>query len=358
MARGHGHHHDHGHDHELGGLRPGGRDKPVAYPLRRLAALGPFHNHDAADLVDTNLVTNSEGMRALAISLGGLVLTAGLQLVILLLSGSVALLADTIHNFADALTAIPLGIAFWLGRRPTNRRYTYGYGRSEDLAGVVVVLAVAASAVVAGYEAINRLIHPTHVSHIGWVAAAGVIGFLGNEVVARYRITVGRRIGSAALEADGYHARTDGWASLGVVAGAAGVALGWSAADAAFGLVITTPILLVAVRSAREMFRRLMDAVDPKLVDQMEAVLNSTPGVMSVDAVHLRWIGHQLHGEADITADAGLTLPAAHEVAEEAKHCLLHQVHRLSSATIHVSPVMTGNRDPHALTAHHTIARH
>ena len=292
-------------------------------------------------------------MSALKRSLVVLALTASVQLIIVAVSGSVALLADSIHNFADALTAIPLGLAFWLGRRPASRRYTYGYGRAEDLAGIFIILVVAASAVVAGWEAVDRLVHPQAVTHIGWVMAAGLVGFAGNEVVARHRIRVGRSIGSAALEADGYHARTDGVTSLGVVAGAIGVALGWRAADPIFGLVITVAILLVVKNAARDIYRRLMDAVDPALVDQIKSVLGATPGILAVDGVRVRWVGHQLHAEVEVTSDAELSLEAAHGIAEEARHHLLHQVRRLSSITIHTSPSRRHGVDPHALTSHH-----
>src|SRR5262249_46233929 len=155
-----------------------------------------------------------EGIRALKVSLAGLAVTAILQVVVVMVSGSVALMADTIHNFADALTAVPLAIAFSLGRRKPNKRYTYGYGRAEDLAGVFIVFMIALSAVIAAWEAIRRLVNPEDVHHVGWVIAAGLIGFAGNELVAVYRIRVGRDIGSAALVADGLHARTDGLTSL------------------------------------------------------------------------------------------------------------------------------------------------
>jgi cation diffusion facilitator family transporter len=303
--------------------------------------------------MDTALQTSREGLRALKISLAILALTASVQVVIVAISGSVALLADSIHNFADALTAVPLGVAFWLGRRPPSRRYTYGFGRAEDLAGVCIVLMVAASAGVVGWQSIDRLRHPQMVSHIGWVMAAGLVGFVGNELVARYRIRVGRTIGSAALEADGYHARTDGVTSLGVVAGAIGVALGWRAADPVVGLFITVAILLVVKNAARDIYRRLMDAVDPALVDQIGSVLASTPGIVAVDGVRVRWVGHELHAEVDVTSDADVSLATAHAIAEEARHHLLHQVRRLSSITIHSSPTAVPGHDPHALTSHH-----
>ena len=223
------------------------------------------HSHDAADPVDAALEESDEGPRALKISLAGLAVTAVAQLVVVMVSHSVALLADTIHNFADALTAVPLGFAFWLGRRPPTRRYTYGYGRAEDLAGIFIVVTIAASAVVAAWEAVNRLVNPRDVQNVGWVIAAGIVGAVGNELVALYRIRVGRRIGSAALVADGLHARTDGITSLAVVVGAVGVALGWEKADPIVGLVITVAILFVLKNAARDIYRRLMDAVDPEL---------------------------------------------------------------------------------------------
>ena len=345
------HHHDHGEGHDSAGHAHHHAHHSGLRGL--LEGLIRPHSHDPADSVDDAVASSAAGMRALKVSLGGLALTAAVQLAILVLSGSVALLADTIHNFADALTAGPLAIAFWLGRRPANRRYTYGYGRAEDLAGVFVVLVVAASAVVAAYEAVDRLIHPAPVSHLPWVAAAGLVGFAGNEIVARYRLQIGRRIGSAALEADGYHARTDGFTSLGVVASAIAMAAGWKAADSVFGLVITLSILVVVRSSARDIYRRLMDAVDPHLVDRAESVLASTPGVERVETVRLRWIGHNLHSEADIACDTNLSLGAAHDIAEEARHRLLHQVRRLNSVTVHTNPCGHDGHDPHALTAHH-----
>ena len=368
---GHGHDdHDHGHDDHDGGGGGGAdgdghgghghsdHDHEHHGGVRGvLEGLFRPHSHDPADSLDDEVSSSAAGIRALKISLAGLAATAAVQLVILMLSGSVALLADTIHNFADALTAVPLAVAFWLGSRPANRRYTYGYGRVEDLAGVSVVLVVAASAVLAAYEAIHRLVHPSSVSHLPWVAAAGVVGFAGNEIVARYRIRVGRQIGSAALEADGYHARTDGFSSLGVVASAIGLAAGWKAADSVFGLVITLSILVVVRTSARDIYRRLMDAVDPELVARVEAVLAATPGVDAVEGVRLRWIGHSLHAEAEITSDGDLTLAASHEIAEQARHDLLHQVRRLTSVTVHSNPRAHDDRDPHALTAHHVQLR-
>ena len=273
-------------------------------------------------------------------------------------TGSVALLGDTLHNAADALTAVPLGIAFILGRRPPTRRYTYGYGRAEDLAGVVIVLAIAASALAAGYAALHRLAHPQPVEHLGAVAGAAVVGFIGNELVARYRIRVGRRIGSAALVADGLHARTDGFASLAVLLGAGGIALGAPWADPVVGLLITVAILVILWQTALEVGRRIMDAVDPALVDQAEAVLAATPGVLAVGDVRLRWVGHRLRAECDVVVDPASTVVRAHRVAVDAEHNLMHALPRLAGAVVHPDPEPRDGEDHHApLAAHRPVRR-
>ncbi len=318
----------------------------------RLAHAFTPHSHDAQSKVDTELETSRQGTRALWISLLVLAATAALQAVIVLFSGSVALLSDTLHNFADALTAIPLGIAFVIGRRPASRRYTYGYGRAEDLAGIAIVLVIAASAVYAGYEAIRRLLQPQDVGHLWFVAAAGLIGFLGNEFVARYRMSVGKRIGSAALVADGLHARTDGFTSLAVLLSAGGVAVGWRWADPVVGLLITVAILVVLKDAAREVYRRLMDAVDPHLVDKAEATLRETKGVNDVGAVRLRWIGHQLRAECEIIVDGNLTVAQGHAIAADAEHRLMHAIPRLTAALVHADP-HPGHREAHRKLDHH-----
>jgi cation diffusion facilitator family transporter len=338
--------HDHGHgrpahDHGSGGLR------------ELIAGVFRPHSHDAAEAIDSALTASAEGIRALKISLAGLAATAAFQVVIVAVSGSVALLGDTIHNFADALTAVPLGIAFLLGRRRPTKRYTYGYGRSEDLAGIFVVAMIALSSAVAAWEAVQRLLHPQTVHNLGWVAVAGLVGFAGNELVAVYRIRVGRRIGSAALVADGLHARTDGLTSLAVVIGAVGMAAGWRLADPVVGLLITVAILYVLKGAARDIYRRLMDSVEPELVDDVHDVLAAVPGVQAVEAVRIRWIGHELRAEAEIVSDRDLSLAEAHAIAEEAHHRLLHDIRRLGQATIHSSPCGHDGADPHAATSHH-----
>ncbi|WP_052424288.1 cation diffusion facilitator family transporter [Nonomuraea candida] len=316
------------------------------------------HGHDTADKTDSALEGSDRGMRVLAVSFAVLMLTAAVQAVIVVASGSVALLGDTLHNLADALTAVPLAIAFSLGRRAANRRYTYGYGRAEDLAGIVIVALIAASAALAGYEAVTRLLDPQEIRAVGWVAGAALAGFAGNEWVARYRIRVGREIGSAALVADGLHARTDGFTSLAVLLGAGGAALGIPLADPVVGLLITVAICFVLRDAAREIYHRLMDAVDPSLVDAAERVLATVGGVRRVESVRLRWIGHALHAEVEILVDHDMSVVAAHRVAVEAEHRLIHELPRLRAATVHTDPDGPDGADHHAsLTTHRPQSR-
>lgn len=304
------------------------------------------HSHDAADSVDDTLESTAAGIRTVKISLLVLGLTALIQIVIVVMSGSVALAADTIHNFADALTAVPLWIAFALGAKPATRRYTYGFGRVEDLAGSFVVVMITMSAIIAGYEAIARLIHPQQIEHVGWVALAGLVGFIGNEWVALYRIRVGHRIGSAALIADGLHARTDGFTSLAVLCSAGGVALGFPLADPIVGLLITAAILAVLRTAARDVFRRLLDGVDPAMVDAAEQALAARPGVQAVRSVRMRWIGHRLHADAELDVDPALDLAQAHRIAHDAEHELTHTVPKLTTALIHAYPAEHGSSIP------------
>ncbi|MFJ4296320.1 MULTISPECIES: cation diffusion facilitator family transporter [unclassified Curtobacterium] len=302
------HGHDHHHDHPHGGA------KGFLYDL-----FVP-HTHDSADSIDDAMEASTAGVRALKISLFVLLATTVLQAVIVAFTGSIALLADTIHNFADALTAVPLWIAFVLGRRVANRRYTYGYGRAEDLAGMFIVFVVALSAVVAGWQAVDRFIDPRPIEHPWLLVAAGLIGFAGNEAVAVYRIRVGQKIGSAALVADGVHARLDGFTSLSVVLGAVGVLVGFPIADPIIGLLISVSIMALLWGTVKSIGARLMDAIDPGLVSRTEHALEHTPGVEAVRDVRLRWVGHRLTGSATVEVAA----PSLHEAADVAAHAAEH----------------------------------
>lgn len=304
-------HHDHDHDGHA-------HDHPRG--LRGfLHQLFVPHTHDAADSVDDALEASAQGVRALKISLLVLLGTTVLQFAVVFVSNSVALLADTVHNFSDALTAVPLWIAFILGRRAASRSFPYGYGRAEDLAGIFIVAVVAVSAIVAAWQSIDRLFHPQQLENLGWLMAAGTIGFLGNEAVAIYRIRVGRRIGSAALVTDGVHARTDGFTSLAVVVGALGVALGFPLADPIIGLVIAVAIVVLLWSTVRSVGRRLMDGVEPELLDRAEHALRHTPGLAEVGHARLRWTGHRLSGDATVVLHGEQTLRDADAIAAEAE---------------------------------------
>jgi cation diffusion facilitator family transporter len=296
------------------------------------------HSHDAAESVDDALAGSAEGIRAVRLSLAGLLLTAVLQVVVVVISGSTALLADTIHNFGDAMTAVPLWIAFALSGRAASRRYTYGYGRAEDLAGVFVVVMIAGSAAFAGYESVRHLLDPREIDNLGWVALAGVLGFAGNEAVAQYRLRAGTRIGSAALVADGYHARTDGFTSLAVLLSAGGVWLGFDRADPLIGLGITVAILFVLRGAVARMWRRLMDAVEPEVLRAAEAAAHGVEGVVGVSLVRPRWIGHVVHAEARVTVDRDISVAEGHRIAEEVEYAMTHAVPKLTSVIVHVDP--------------------
>ena len=310
---------------------------------------GHGHSHG---IVDPELATSQRGLWAVKWSFIGLAVTAALQVIVVVMSGSVALLADTIHNLGDAATAVPLAVAFWLARRRPSKRFTFGYGRVEDLAGVAIVLTILASAIVAGFASIDRLLHPQAVSHLGWVAAAAIIGFIGNEVVAVFRVRVGREINSAALIADGYHARIDGWTSLAVLAGATGVWLGYPLADPVIGLLITAAIFGIVIQSAKSIFTRMLDGADPHVIEDIRHVAAHVPEVRGVTEVRARWLGHRLHAEVNIAVDPSLTVARAHAVAGEVRHRLMHHLSYLSLVVIHVDPEDRSGEEHHRIADH------
>jgi cation diffusion facilitator family transporter len=313
---------------------------------------GGGHGHDHG-AVDPSIATSERGIWAVKWSFAGLFATALVQAVVVVLSGSVALLSDTIHNFGDAATAVPLWIAFSLARLGPSRRFTFGYGRVEDLAGVAVVLIILFSAVVAGYQAIERLIDPQPVGLLWAVAVAAAVGFVGNEAVAVFRIRVGRQIGSAALVADGYHARTDGWTSLAVLAGAVGVWLGYPLADPIVGLLIAAAILVIVWQSGKTVFARLLDGVDPEVIDEIRsAATHHVEGVEEVTEVRARWLGHRLRAEVNVAVDPGLSVEEAHAVAREVNHQLLHHLRYLDAAVVHMDPLQEAGEEHHRIATH------
>jgi cation diffusion facilitator family transporter len=301
----HGHHHGHGGGHG--------------------------HTHG---VIDPSIASSERGVWAIKWSFVVLAITAALQLIVVFASGSVALLADTIHNIGDATTAIPLWIAFVLARRKPSKTFTYGLGRVEDLAGILIVLIILFSAVVAGYQAISRLLHPEPVQQLGWLAAAGVIGFLGNEIVAILRIRIGRQMNSAALIADGYHARTDGFTSLAVVLGAAGVWLGYPLADPIIGLLITVAIFGIVWQSSRAVITRMLDGVDPAVIEEIQHAAAHVPGINQVLDTKARWLGHDLHADVTIAVDESLPLIEANSIAAALRNELQEHLPALAVANI------------------------
>lgn len=298
---------------------------------------GGDHGHTHG-VIDPTIASTTKGIWAIKWSFAILAVTALFQLAVVLVTGSVALLADTIHNVGDAVTAVPLWIAFMLARRKPSARFTYGYGRVEDLAGVAIVLIILLSAIVAGYEAVSRLIHPQPVAMLGWVALAGFIGFVGNEAVAVFRIRVGRQINSAALIADGYHARTDGLTSLAVVGGAVGVYLGFPLADPIIGLLITLAIFGIVWQSAKAVFTRMLDGVEPEIPAEIRHAAEHVPGIRQVLDVRARWSGHRLNAELDVAMDGTVSLSEADAVAAQFEHQLFEHVPALAAARIRVRP--------------------
>jgi cation diffusion facilitator family transporter len=323
----HGHHHDH---------EPHG---------------GHWHGHSHGT-IDPSIASTDRGLRALKWSFVSLMVTAAIQVVVVLLSGSVGLLADTIHNFADAATAIPLGIAFWLARRGKTRRFTYGLGRVEDFAGILIILTILASALVAAYESITRLIHPQPVGLLWAVMVASVVGFVGNEAVAIFRIRVGKQIGSAALIADGYHARVDGWTSLAVFVGAMGMWAGYPLADPLVGLVISAAILVIVWQSARSVLLRVLDGVESETLAEIVHAAGHVARVEEVTDVQARWIGHRLHADVSVTVPAGLSVAGGHDIARDVRHRLLHHLPHLGSVMVHVDPYGQGGAHHHRVGPH------
>jgi cation diffusion facilitator family transporter len=336
MSDAHGHGHGHGHADSSW--------------WRRLVAP---HSHDAADQLDERLTASGHGMRALWGSFAVLLVTALVQAGVVWLTGSVALLSDTLHNLADACTAIPLAVAFRLGRRAATRRFTYGYGRAEDFAGLLVLAVIASSSVLALVESVHRLLAPQDVRHLPALAVAAVVGFLGNEAAARWRIGTGRRIGSAALVADGLHARTDGVTSLAVLVAAGGTAIGWRWVDPVVGLLVAVAIATVLVGAGRGVVGRLLDAADPAHLDRAGELAAGTSGVLGVEELRLRWSGHGQLAELTVVVDRAISLVAAHGIAHEVEHRLLHGLPRLLRAHVHPHPAPGPAADDHAEVAHH-----
>lgn len=320
------HSHDHPHDHAPRG--------------RKLSRFFHSHDHGYEELASDQAFLNTRlGIRTVWWALAALLLTAVVQLIIVSWSGSVALLADTVHNIGDGLNSIPLLIAFYLARRAVTRRYTYGFGKAEDVAGIFIVLSIAVSAGVIFWESFQKLLDPQPLTNIGWLIAAALIGFVGNEAVAFMQIRVGRRIGSAALVADGLHARTDGLTSLAVIAAAAGSWFGFPLLDPLVGFAIGLTILFITRDAAKTVWYRLMDAVEPEQLAQVETIVQQQNGVQAVRRVRMRWLGHRLHAEVTMTVAHELPVAAANGIVKAVRHALTEQINHLDDVIVQIEPL-------------------
>jgi cation diffusion facilitator family transporter len=282
--------------------------------------------------------TSARGIRALKISLVALLITSCIQLAVVVMSGSVALLADTIHNFGDATTSIPLWIAFALAARGASRRFTYGYGKVEDVAGIAIVGVIFFSACVAAYASAMKILHPVPMTHLGAVVFASLVGFVGNEAVAVFRIRTGKAIGSAALVADGLHARIDGFTSLAVLIGVAGTWLGYPIVDPIVGVLITVAILFIVRDTAKSVWSRLIEGIEPEILAEIEHAPMHVAGVVEVHAARARWVGHRVFADLHITVDPAMSVEESHAIVEKVEKSLIEHVPAFGEAIIHVCP--------------------
>ena len=328
-------HDEHNHDHDQG------------EPHHDEQGHGHVHGK-----VDADLYGNRAGLRAVQISTAGMFLVSAIQFAIAWIGGSAGLFADALHNFGDVFTTIALWIAFVISNRAANQRYTYGYYRSEDLAGIFIVLVIIASATASAVESIQKLTSGNIPTQIYLSMAAALVGVAGNELLAQYKISVGKRINSVSLIADGHHSRIDGLTSLAAFIGLVGVQIGFPKADPIAGIVITIVIVTVVFSTARSVLQRLLDAVDPHVVPSIITIASAVTGVEEVTDVRARWIGHTLHVAMNIEVDAELTLSKAHAIAEEVRHQLFHHIKGISEVLIHTDP-SSASGDHHRELAHH-----
>jgi cation diffusion facilitator family transporter len=312
---------------------------------------GAAHDHDHS-VVDSEVATNRRALRAVKVSALALGVTALVQFAIVAVSGSVALLSDALHNIGDVAGTLTLLVAFTVARRPSSDAYPYGWRRAEDLGGLVIVLAIAVSAGLAGWESARALLGEHSVHNTGWAFAAAVAGILGNEGVARYKIRVGNEIDSPALIADGQHARTDGLASAGAAVGIAGAWIGLPVLDPIAGLAITGAIVWVLFDVGRPVLRRLLDAVEPDLIVGLSGAAAAVDGVDGVHDVRARRAGRAVLVQLHIDLPPDLPLREAHATAERVRHGIMHFDPQVAAVDVHVDPA--GEHDEaHRDTAHH-----
>ncbi len=310
-------------------------------------AQGGAHPHVAATFAGST----AEGVRALKIGVAGLALTSALQAVLLFFSGSVALLGDTLHNGVDVIGTAIVWVALVVAGRARNERFSFGYHRFEDLAGLVVVALIAGSAALVVFESASAFGGGGSLERPWIVFAAGLVGFAGNEGVARFKIHAGRRIGSAALEADGRHSRVDGLSSIGVVVAALGSLSGVDWLDATVGLGIGLFIAWTAAQSGRAVLFRLVDRADPALRRELEAVAQEVPDMGHLTDIRLRQTGRTVNVIASVCMPADYPVGRAHDTAEDLRLAWLNVLPPGSMVDIHVEPYTPGEHSPHSTDA-------
>ena len=293
----------------------------------------------------------ASALRVVGVSSLVLAVVAALELTAAVVVGSAGVLADGLHNLGDVSTTLALAVAFVLSRRAPTRRFPYGYHRSEDLAGLLVLGLIVASAVASGVTSIEHLLHSQPLTNAPLALGVALAGFAGNEAVAQYKIRAGRRMSSMSLVADGRHSRIDGLASLGAAAGVLGAALGAAVLDPVAGLVITAIIATVAWETARTVTGRLLDEADASLVATIEEVAGGTPGVLAVHDVRARWVGRRVLAEVTLELARDTTLASAHAQGEEVRHRLYHEIDPLNEVIVHLDPA--GDPSAHAAVSHH-----
>lgn len=331
MTHSHGHHH---HDHDDHHHHSNNILVTIAMALH---LPGFTHDHSHADLAsDDAILDNQLAIRTVWLALFALGITTVLQVFIYLASGSVALLADTVHNLGDALNSIPLLIAFYFARRLANKRYTYGFGRLEDIAGVFIVISIGFSAGYILIESFQKLINPQPLTNLGWVALASLVGFVGNELVAMMQIRVGQKIGSDAMIADGQHARVDGLTSLAVLIAVFGTLIGLPILDPIIGIVIAFAIVGITWNAIKAVWYRLMDAVDPHLVEHIEEHIRTVEGVQDIPTLRLRWVGHRMYGVCTIVATTDMTVLESQTLIHDVQHEARHVVPQLDELNVQV----------------------
>jgi cation diffusion facilitator family transporter len=299
--------------HKTSGLR----DPGAAFPL-------PRTRDDAKDRHEAN--------RAVAVSAVGLAGTGLIELLLAILTGSVGLLGDAIHNLSDVSTSAVVFLGFRLSKRPASERYSYGLERAEDLAGVGIAVVIWASAAFAGIESVRKLVEHGHTTDVGWGIVGAVIGIVGNQVVARYKLRIGRRIGSATLVADARHSWLDALSSAGALVGLVAVALGQPWGDPVAGLAITLFICHVGYEVTSDVVHRLADGVDPEVIHLAEAAAGSVPGVVHAHA-RARWTGRTLRVEIEGWVDPDLTAREADNLGRRVADAIAEQLPEAGSLT-------------------------